>query len=64
MTLPSAGVSVDILILPANRFMSFSLEKYLQAARALEQARSLDAQNPELHIRTADFRLKGAVHWQ
>ncbi|TCD68847.1 hypothetical protein EIP91_009561 [Steccherinum ochraceum] len=30
--------------------------KYLQAAKALKQAKSLDADHPELHLRLVDFR--------
>lgn len=33
--------------------------KYLQAARALKQANSLDADHPELHVRLVDFRKRG-----
>ncbi len=32
------------------------LEKYLQAIQALNQAHSLDADSPELHIRVVDFK--------
>lgn len=34
-------------------------EKYLQASKALLQARAIDAENPELHIRTIDFKQRG-----
>jgi N-alpha-acetyltransferase 15/16, NatA auxiliary subunit len=33
-----------------------SIEKYLQAAKALRRARSIDAHNPELHVRLVHFR--------
>lgn len=36
-----------------------SAGKYLQALRALNTVRSLDAGNPELHVRIADFKTRG-----
>jgi peptide alpha-N-acetyltransferase len=37
-------------------------EKYLQAVKSLLKARSLDSENPELHVRTADFQNRGSIH--
>ena len=39
--------------------MMVIIEKYLQAVQALNEARSLDAEHPELHIRTVEFRKTG-----
>jgi peptide alpha-N-acetyltransferase len=37
-------------------------EKYLQAIKSLLKARSLDPENPELHIRTVDLHNRGSIH--
>jgi hypothetical protein len=34
-------------------------EKYLQAVQALDHARRLSPEHPELHIRTIDLRQRG-----
>ena len=37
-------------------------EKYLQAIKSLLKARSLDPENPELHVRTVDLRQRGTIY--
>ena len=42
-----------------SRFADMLSEKYLQAVQALNRAKSLDAEHPQLHVRLVHLRTTG-----
>jgi len=61
MTLRYGDVSVVLYSTENGLIWVLRIEKYLQAAKALNYAQSLDAEHPELHIRTIDFQKRSKV---
>ena len=59
---PSVGVSSLLSSSRRQHQHVVVTEKYLQAVKSLLKARSLDSENSELHVRTADFRDRGSIH--
>lgn len=46
----------------AYTYYTIVIEKYLQAIKALLAARSLDSEDPELHVRIIDFKQRRECH--
>lgn len=45
-----------------STYYTVMIEKYLQAIKALLAARSLDSEDPELHVRIIDFKRRRECH--